>query len=263
MNISIVQMDVVYKNKAENIAKLSNMLEAADKVGELVLLPELFSTGYIFNSPEEIHALCEDYTNSLTITALTQLASAHNTTIVAGVAEVEDNQYFNSIAVVDKHGLQHKYRKISQTNIDRQYFSRGDSLLTFKHHGLVFGVAVCFDLWFPEIIRPYAELGIDVLLHPANFGGPYSLHVSRSRAIENSMHVATCNRIGKDITKELSAEYCGSSQLCTPNGEYLVQFAQHEELVTVDILGSHIENKKVIGVDLLSEIRAITQQLRV
>ncbi|WP_019612793.1 carbon-nitrogen hydrolase family protein [Psychromonas ossibalaenae] len=265
MIISIVQTDVVYKGKSRNIDQAANLLADADAdadiVGDMVILPELFSTGYIFDTAQEMHELCEQYTNSSTIEALRELAEQYDTLVVAGIAEKEADQFYNSVAVIDKNGLQYKYRKISQTNIDKRYFTRGDSLLTFQYHDLVFGIVICFDLWFPEIIRDYAEAGVNVLLHPANFGGEQSLHISKVRAIENSMYVVTCNRVGEDVTKDLIGKYCGCSQICSPTGEFLAQLNSEALLKTVEIKNVNSMPKRVIGVALSDEIQCIKNQL--
>ena len=171
MKLSIIQLNISYKNPTDNIQRVSQLLSKADEVGGLVLLPELMTTGYLFNNRQEIHALCENFNNSETIRALAKLAEKYKTLLVAGIAEYAEGQYFNSVAVINSDGVLHNYRKISQNNIDRQYFPRGSELLTFQYQGLTFGLAICFDLWFAEIIREYVRRHVDVLLHPANFGG--------------------------------------------------------------------------------------------
>ncbi len=148
VSVTLVQLEVEYKNKQKNIDSVSDLLEAESSVGDITLLPELFTTGYIFNDAEEIHELAEDFNDSTTIDSLTQMAAKHHTLIVAGIAERDSGQYYNSVVVVDGSGLRHKYRKVSQTKFDKQYFSRGCELLTFELKGLKFGVAICFDIWF-------------------------------------------------------------------------------------------------------------------
>lgn len=262
MKISIIQTEVSYKNKRENISRVSSLLSAAKEIGDLVLLPELFSTGYIFNEAREIHELSEKFSSSHTIDSLRSLAKKFNTVIVAGIAEEDNGQYFNTIAVIDKSGLIDRYRKISQTNIDRQYFSRGNQLTTFEYQGVTFGVAICFDLWFPEIVREYSRLGVDILLHPSNFGGEQSLQISRARAIENSMYVVTCNRVGSDITKDLTGIYRGCSQICSPDGNYLIRLGDAHTLATVELDIDVSSPKQVIAVDLNHERDSILSQLK-
>lgn len=261
MEISLIQTDVFYKDKIKNLELVAEVLANSERVGDIVVLPELFSTGYIFESPLDIQALCEDYDTGPTISALSRLAAKYGTTIVAGVAEVDKGQFFNSVAVIGGKGLIGKYRKITQTNIDKLYFSRGDTLFTFEYQGVTFGIAVCFDLWFPELIREYSKLGVEVLLHPANFGGEQSLHISKARAIENSVYVVTCNRIGCDVTADIVGEYCGKSQICAPSGELLVQFGGEAGVKTVNIAVEPSARKKVIGVDLIAEMNAVNYQL--
>ena len=262
MKLTINQIDIHYKNKLENLDVIEALLSSGKSEGGVVLLTELFSTGYLFNRPEEIHGLAEDLSNSETLSTLSRLSAQYDTTIVAGMAEKDRGQFFNSAVVVDRNGLKACYRKISQTNIDRQYFSRGNKPVVFEHMGIRFGIAICFDLWFPEIMREYVKLGVDVILHPANFGGQQSLHMARARAIENDVYIATCNRLGSESTETISGHYCGHSQVCTPTGDYLLKLEDQEETATT-ILNIDSENpKKVIGVNLIDEMNAITKILK-
>lgn len=262
MKISIAQINVIHKNKAENLKQISKLLAEADTIGDIVLLPELFTTGYIFESPKEIHKLAERYDNSKTIKHLSQLSKKYNTVIVAGIAERDNDKYFNSVAVVNESGLHTQYRKISQTNIDKQYFSRGHQLITFTHKDVTFGIAICFDIWFPEIVRNYAKQGVDILLHPANFGGKQSLLISRACAIQNSIYVVTCNRTGADITKTMTGDYCGASQICSPSGNCITLLGDETTLTTTEINIDHTQPKKIIGVTLNEEISHISNLLK-
>ncbi|NVN81097.1 MULTISPECIES: carbon-nitrogen hydrolase family protein [unclassified Vibrio] len=258
VSITLVQLEVEYKNKQKNIASVSELLEAETSVGDITLLPELFSTGYIFNDAEEIHELCEDFTNSPTIDSLTVLAAKHETLIVAGIAELDNGQYYNSVAVIDGSGLRHKYRKISQTKFDKQYFSRGSELLTFKHKGLTFGVAICFDVWFPEIMRAYQS--VDVVLHPANFGGHHSFAITQARALEEGSHIVTCNRVGQDVVDAFTATYCGGSRVYSPKGDLILELNEQQFIETVVIQDLSIA-PQYNGVDVLDEIQQIASVL--
>lgn len=258
VKITTVQMNVSYKNRAENIATVKTLLDGADSLGDVVLLPELFSTGYLFNEAVEIHLLSESLDDSQTLRDLQTIAAQHDVLIVAGIAERAEDCFYNTLVLVDKNGLKDRYRKIAQTNIDKAYFSRGSDIVTFEHLGVKFGLAICFDLWFPEIIRQYTEQGVDVLLHPANFGGEQSLHISRARAIENSMFVFTCNRIGSEKADAINGTYCGKSQAISPQGGPLMMCGTDTEVQTISIDIEGQQDKKVIGVNLLEEMTEIT-----
>lgn len=258
VSVTLVQLEVEYKNKQKNLSRVSELLEAETSVGDITLLPELFTTGYIFNDAEEIHELAEDFNDSTTIDSLTQMAAKHHTLIVAGIAERDSGQYYNSVVVVDGSGLLHKYRKISQTKFDKQYFSRGCELLTFEHKGLKFGVAICFDIWFPEIMRAYQS--VDVILHPANFGGHHSFAIAQARALEEGCHVVTCNRVGQDVVDAFTATYCGSSRTYSPKGDLMLQLNDKQSVETVSIQDLSIA-PQYNGIDVEDEIQQITALL--
>ncbi|MEZ9184900.1 carbon-nitrogen hydrolase family protein [Vibrio splendidus] len=258
VSVTLVQLEVEYKNKQKNLSRVSELLEAETSVGDITLLPELFTTGYIFNDAEEIHELAEDFNDSTTIDSLTQMAAKHHTLIVAGIAERDSGQYYNSVVVVDGSGLRHKYRKISQTKFDKQYFSRGCELLTFEHKGLKFGVAICFDIWFSEIMRAYQS--VDVILHPANFGGHHSFAIAQARALEEGCHVVTCNRVGQDVVDAFAATYCGSSRTYSPKGDLMLQLNDKQSVETVSIQDLSIA-PQYNGIDFEDEIQQITALL--
>jgi len=261
LKISIVQTNVHYKNKIENVSNLRYLLSQSNDLGEIILLPELFSTGYIFDKPSDIHKLAESAKGGKTVLELQSIAAEFNVVIVCGIAEKVDNSYFNSSVVVDKLGVKCIYQKISQTNIDKQYFTRGQSIVTFEYSGVKFGLAICFDIWFPEIVREYTKQNIDVLLHPANFGSDQSLHIARARAIENSIYVVTCNRIGTESAMGIDGFYCGKSQVIDPQGNVLFSAGKEVILQTIDIeISSEIE-KSIIGVKLGDEITTVSNIL--
>ncbi|WP_086967822.1 carbon-nitrogen hydrolase family protein [Vibrio coralliirubri] len=258
VSITLIQLEVEYKNKQKNIDSVSDLLEAESSVGDITLLPELFTTGYIFNEAEEIHELAEDFADSSTIDSLSQLAAKHHTLILAGIAEKDGGQYYNSVVVVDASGLRHKYRKISQTKFDKQYFSRGEERLTFEYKGLKFGVAICFDIWFPEIMRGYQS--VDVILHPANFGGHHSFAIAQARALEEGCHVVTCNRVGQDVVDAFTATYCGGSRVYSPKGELMTQLNEKQSIETVSIQDLSIA-PQYNGIDVEDEMQQITALL--
>ncbi|NOI84057.1 carbon-nitrogen hydrolase family protein [Vibrio sp. 99K-1] len=258
VSITLVQLEVEYKNKQQNLALVSELLDAQASVGDITLLPELFSTGYIFNQASEVHELSENFANSETIDSLSKLAEKHETLIVAGIAEEDQGEYYNGVAVIDGTGLRHKYRKVSQTKFDKQYFSRGSELLTFEYKGLRFGVAICFDIWFPEIMRAYHS--VDVVLHPANFGGHHSFAIGRARALEEGCHIVTCNRVGQDAVDAFTATYCGGSRVYSPKGDLVLQCSDKQSVDTVTIQDLAIA-PQYNGIELLDEMQKIASVL--
>ncbi|WP_461535877.1 carbon-nitrogen hydrolase family protein [Spongorhabdus nitratireducens] len=257
MKISLIQMDIIHGNRQANLEHLDTLLEGSDDIGDIVILPELFISGYLFNDPEEIQNLAEPFNNSPTINRLQTLASLYNCLFIAGIPEKDQTQYFNSLAVIDASGLLHSYRKMALSPVDQRYFSRGNQHTTFRYKGINFGLAICLDIWFPEIIREYVEQDVDILLHPANFGGEQSLHIARARAIENDMTVVTCNRVGSEKTRDISGQYRGQSQVVSPSGDIIAQFGEREQIKTISLPIHRPQKKMVIGVDLKNEIKKL------
>ncbi|EGQ9287867.1 carbon-nitrogen hydrolase family protein [Vibrio parahaemolyticus] len=254
VRFTMIQLNVEHKNKQKNLDAVDRILSQMCNIGDITLLPEMFSTGYIFDSAEEVHALSEDFSNSGTIAYLTKMAQTYKTMFVAGVAEREGNSYYNSVAVVDAGGLRHTYRKISQNRFDKQYFSRGDALVSFDFKGLKIGVAICFDVWFPELMRKYQ--GVDVILHPANFGGHHSFAIAQARALENGQHIITCNRVGEDVTSDFTATYCGGSRVYTPKGDEMVCLGANEGGRTISIDDLSLA-PQYNGIELQDEMKLI------
>ncbi|WP_419833827.1 carbon-nitrogen hydrolase family protein [Endozoicomonas atrinae] len=116
------------------------------------------------------------------------------------------------------------------------------------------GVSVCFDIWFPELMRGYQE--VDVILHPANFGGQQSFSIAQARALENGQHILTCNRVGKDITSEFTANYCGGSRVYNPRGEELLRLCETQSINTIAIEDLTLA-PQYNGIDLQDEINEI------
>ncbi|WP_227742427.1 carbon-nitrogen hydrolase family protein [Vibrio owensii] len=233
VNVTVIQLDVQYKDKAANFEEVDKLLSNESNIGEITLLPELFSTGYLFDSPQEVYALSEDFSHSVTINELKALARRYQTTFVAGVCERQERECFNSVVIVNQTGLLHRYQKISQTSVDRAFYSRGRDLLTFELNGFTFGVVICFDIWFPEIMREYH--GVDIVLHPSNFGGQQSFTFVRARALESGYHVITCNRVGRDNAYNRPAHFCGGSRGYDPSGEELFRLGDSQALTTITL----------------------------
>ena len=262
MKISILQTNVCRGETSANLKHLRNLLKNTPDIGEIVLLPELFTSGYLFDDPETIQNLAEPLEYSQTVNELQELAVENGCLMVAGMPERYQQQYFNSAVVVDEEGLQHSYRKIALSSVDRRYFNGGNQLTVFEYAGIRFGMAICFDLWFPEIIRQYSDQNIDVLLHLANFGGEQSLHIARARAIENSMFVVTCNRVGAEKTQDIDGTYCGCSRVISPTGQLIACAGGDEEVIFAELDVESGVSKKVIGVDLKEEIKAICKAMK-
>jgi len=293
MQLCLYQPEVIYGDPAANLKQFEDCLASWPEslADALVLLPELFTTGYVFEDREQLLPLAEPVPSGPTCQRLEALARQYGCTIVAGLAEREGDRLFNSaVAVGPGVGFESfigRYRKLAQTNIDRLYFDRGGepdsdrtreklaprlgevgNLLIFDwtvgEKTLRCGLMICFDLWFPQMAQAYAREEVDLLLHPANFGGLQTLKVAQGRAIEAGLAIATCNRVGQESARGLTAAYRGESQVIDAQGEILAQAGGGAEFLVVELdFPSYGErSRRILGVDWWDENQAIVERLK-
>ncbi|WP_029116057.1 nitrilase-related carbon-nitrogen hydrolase [Mycobacterium sp. URHB0044] len=198
-------------------------IEAAAADGaQIVVLPELASSGYMFADRAELASLAEPR-DGPTITEWANLASAFGVTIVAGFPEDAGDKIYNAAAVVDPTGLRGVYRKAHLWDSENTVFDRADDmpLLVDTEHGRI-GVMVCYDVEFPEWVRVAALAGADLLCAPVNW--PLLPRPEGERPTEmvrvlagagmNRLPIAVCDRAGV----ERGQDWIGGSIITDADG---------------------------------------------
>ena len=236
--IGFVQSEPRFGEPAANVERLGAQVRRVE--ADLLVLPELCHSGYLFRARAEVARLAEPIPDGPTSRALLALARERKTTLVAGICERDGERFYNSAAVYTPAGLAGVYRKIHLFKDEKLYFTPGDRpLAVFPVAGIHVGVIVCFDWRFPEATRVLALAGADVIAHPANLVMPYCQDVMRARAIENRVFAVTANRTGADERPGgAREEFTGQSQVVDPDGLLLVRAADHGEaegVVDVDL----------------------------
>ncbi len=202
-------------------------IEAAAADGaQIVLLPELASSGYMFADRAELASLAEPR-DGPAITEWANLAEAFGLTIVAGFPEAAGDRIYNSAAVVDRTGLRGVYRKTHLWDSENAVFDRADDLplLIETEHGRI-GVLLCYDVEFPEWVRAVALAGADLLCAPVNWPllprpdgeRPTEMVRAMAGAGMNRMPVAVCDRAGV----ERDQDWIGGSLITDADGYPLV-----------------------------------------
>lgn len=207
MLIACIQMEPVIGDKPTNIARSIGFIETAVERGaELVVLPELANTGYVFRDRQEAAELAEPVPGGETTAAWSEIASRRNITIVAGITERAGDTLFNSAVVIGPDGYIGRFRKVHLWGDEKKVFSPGD--LGFPVFQMPFGrlaVAICYDGWFPETFRAAALQGADILCVPTNWvpmpGQPADRHAMANTLVmagahSNNLFVACADRIG-------------------------------------------------------------------
>ncbi|MBI5970795.1 MAG: acyltransferase [Deltaproteobacteria bacterium] len=190
---------------------------------DIVVLPELFSTGYQFRSRAEALKLSEDAKDGLASVRLIETAKKARCHIVAGIAEKAGDRVYNSAVLIGPKGLIAVYRKAHLFWNEKKIFSPGNTPFEVYDIGAArVGMMICFDWIFPEAARTLALKGADIIAHPANLVLPYCPAAMLTRSIENRVFSITANRVGvEERIKGGRLKFIGSSQIVSPTGEVL------------------------------------------
>jgi len=219
-----------YLQVEQNLDTVEDQLESVD--ADLLVLPELFTSGYFFKSKEDVRSVAEPVPGGQTTTRMKQWASQMRTTLVAGIAEEEGGRYYNSSILVRPTGQTETYRKVHLYNEEKMFFEPGDlgfpvfDATTRDGTAYRLGMMVCFDWYFPEAARSLALGGADVIAHPSNLVLPHCPDSMPIRARENHVFTITANRYGTERKGDDELTFIGQSEICGPSGDILCRAAK-------------------------------------
>jgi predicted amidohydrolase len=229
----------------ENLERGLDLAHAVE--ADLVVLPELWASGYAFLSAAEVARLAEDAAQGPTAQALRVEARRRGIHFVCGFAERARGRFYNSALLVGPRGVKAVYRKAHLFERECLFFSPGDMPFAVHRVGRArVGMLICFDWRFPESARVLALLGADLIVHPSNLVFPQAQVAMRTRALENRVFVATANRTGSDRRPGLRIAFTGRSQVVDPDGRVLVGAGVREQVArAADCLLAHARRKRL------------------
>lgn len=236
MRVGCFQFDPQFGEVRKNLDRVTRALRQVDC--DLMVLPELFATGYQFLSQEEVVGLSEPIPDGPTTTRLIEIAKAQQMYIVGGLPELREGRCYNSSVLVGPKGFMGTYQKTHLFYEETIYFSPGESGFQVWDIGQAkIGMLICFDWFYPESARTLALQGADILCHPSNLVLPHCPDAMVTRCLENRVFSMTANRIGceqRGGKERLS--FIGKSEVVAPGGQILHRASEdREELVMVDI----------------------------
>ncbi len=246
MRLTIIQSNPRLGAVETNLAAVQSAIKEA--AFDLLVLPELFATGYYFHDRAQVQQLSEPVPSGPTTRFLIELAAAKEAFICGGLVERDSDCLYNSAVLVGPEGLIGRYRKLHLFYEEKLWFTPGDGPLEVYDLGIArVGMMVCFDWRFPEVARILALKGAQVLLHPANLVQPYCQDAMITRCLENRVFAITANRIGSDTKPDgCSLTFTGRSQVVSPLGEVLCRATEGEEItLTVNIAPGEADDKLV------------------
>lgn len=270
MKVGFMQFSPFFGRKEENVGRVINSLRGAK--ADLLVLPELFSTGYLFLNEEELRRSAETIPEGPTVSRFLKLAKEENTSLVFGIAERADDKLFNSSVLLTPRGDCFVYRKLHLFDREKHLFSPGDKELEVFDIGKAkIGMMICFDWIFPEVARILALKGAEIICHPSNLILHYCQDAMVTRCVENRVFAITSNRTGREKIEdpikggrgEEELTFTGNSQIVDPKGEILARAnAEEEKVCIIEIDPSLAKDKKVTANNHIFEDRRIDFYLR-
>ena len=246
MRVGFVQMNPKLLRVEQNVDRALRFLERTR--ADLMVLPELFNTGYNFGSRSEVERVAERAPSGYTTQRLLDGSLDRNMTIVAGIVERRGTSFYNS-AVVARRGRAFTYRKVHLFFKEKKFFKPGNEFRVFGD----LGVMICFDWFFPESARTLMLKGAKIIAHPSNLVLPFCPHAMRTRCIENRIFAITADRVGR----ERDLKYIGRSEILDTKGRILYcASSNREEVVVREINLREAANKRMTSMnDLIHDRR--------
>lgn len=242
MKVTLIQTNLFWEDRDKNILHFDTLLDSITEETDLIVLPEMFTTGFTMN-PEKFSETAE----GSTLQWLKQKAKQKNAVITGSLAVEENGKYFNRLYWVDPTGKVSHYNKRHLFRMGRedQHYEAGNHKIITEIKGWNICPLVCYDLRFPVWSRnkfkktsdTTVESEYDVLIYVANWpeirNYPWK-QLLIARAIENQSYVIGVNRIGTDGN---GYNHSGDSVVINPKGEIISFSKPNEESIETILLG--------------------------
>jgi len=220
-----IQFNVNTGDVDKNLAYVRDALKRlADQGVRLVVLPEMWSSGFAYRALNQLALRSAEIAEELQ-----QLSKTYGMVICGSMPEPDGDKVFNTVFLVDNGRLAGVYRKLHLFTLlgEDRAFSAGDSSLVADTTVGKLGVAICYDIRFPELARKIALEGAQIICVPAQWPKPRDEQwrtLIRARAIENQLFVVSCNACG--VIGKL--DFFGMSMIVAPAGEVLADAGEQQ-----------------------------------
>ncbi|MCF6131311.1 amidohydrolase [Flavobacterium wongokense] len=230
MKIALIQTSLIWENPLENRSHLAQKICGFMEDVDLIVLPEMFSSGFTMN-PQTVAETMEGET----VSWLQHLAKAKNCAITGSLVIEEKGNYYNRLVFVYPTGEVKSYDKRHLFTLagEDKFYSEGKEKLIVEYKGYKICPLVCYDLRFPVFSRNVEDY--DVLLYVANWPklrtNAWDI-LLKARAVENMCYAVGVNRIGTDDNNH---EYVGHSQVVDFLGNYLLEPQEADAVFIVEL----------------------------
>ncbi len=239
MNLSLVQMNSS-TDRDENVEKACRLIDTAvtRDSADLVVVPEFFNNFYFSQYWDSSHMDLAEPDDGPSMRAIAAKAREHRIHIIATIFEKEAaGLYYDTAMLVDPNGeIVGKYRKAQPAGVqslETLFYRYGSHFPVFDVGGWRVGAVICYDTLFPETARCVALNGAEVIVVP--FAAPQQLlwrDIMRTRAVENGVYFAPCNKVGTEgLGTDGDWRFGGQSMIVDPLGEVLAELDDEQEAV--------------------------------
>jgi omega-amidase len=234
----LVQLDIAWEDPGANHARVEQLLARAPvSEGDLVLLPEMFATGFSFNIPKVADS------EGRTLEFLRRMAADRGVLVQGGRAAWDGSVARNVMSVWSPRetAVRCEYAKIHPFPTERDAYTSGETVTTYRWEsvGLTVCPAICYDLRFPELFRFGLLRGAEAYALGACWPNVRQAHwraLLIARAIENQAFVLACNRVGTEPgVLGQTVHYAGGSIVVSPRGDVLGELGDEEGVLSVEI----------------------------
>jgi predicted amidohydrolase len=240
LKITLIQSLLAWENKEANLEMFSQKISKLKDKTDLIVLPEMFSTGFTMNA-----AAMAEPVNGNSVEWMRKMAAMKNCVVTGSLIISENGKFYNRLIWMKPDGSFNHYdkRHLFRLAHEEQTYTAGQERLIVELNGWRIFPLVCFDLRFPVWSRRTKDSGYDVLLYVANWPERRVTAWSQlliARAIENQCYVAGVNRVGNDGN---DIYHSGESAVINYKGEEISGISAHEESIeTVELHKEELEN---------------------
>ena len=248
MRVGFLQFNPIRKNVKQNMDCIKTLL--APHTFDLMVLPELANSGYLYEAPADLIPFSEPGDGSGEfLSAMQSICDQKDACLITGFSEkAADGILFNAAAAITRDGIGCIYRKMHLYNTEKTLFAPGDTgFKVFNYQGTRIGMLICFDWIFPEAARSLVLMGAQIIAHPANLVLPYCQAAMITRSLENGVFSITANRIGSETLGNLTLTFTGASQIVAPRGQVLATAEKTGEAVVIVEIDPKVASDKQIS----------------
>ncbi|MCH4897146.1 amidohydrolase [Marinilabiliaceae bacterium JC040] len=228
--LALIQTDIVWEDVDKNLNILSNKFSSIEQDVDLIILPEMFASGFTMQGKEEISKRYSDI-----LKWMQEQACKNNTCIIGSTIYKTDDKFFNRLLIVNSESVEfYDKHHLFTMGEESNHFTAGNKICQFEIKGWKIRPLICYDLRFPIWARN--NDGYDLLTYSANWPAsrkyPWST-LLKARAIENQAYVAGVNCVGEDGNK---LKYSGNSVIIDYQGKEINKCQDFEEGIIISEL---------------------------